>query len=226
MSSDGDGNVQVLSLASVIQQEQWIEFSATGARIIGSPTFEQWQGKLRDIHYIHEAIHYWIGDMLNFGERTYGEMYAQAIAETSYQLQTLMNDKWVTGRIATSRRHDALSFGHHAEVAALEPQAQDYWLQRAEAEHLTVHDLRAEIKAVRRSVLPAPEAAQIEVWADGEGVTLSALRAGDGSKRIEIVVEGAADGRKLPCDLHLVVTMAQARELALKIEAVTSKAGK
>jgi hypothetical protein len=199
------------------------EFTPTGLVVTGEPAYDVWQGVGRKLQYAQRCIHWWIGDWLAYGERRYGETYAQAVEATGYAEQTLANDKFVASRVPSSRRREHLEFGHHAEVAALEPQAQDYWLQRAEAEHLTVHDLRAEIKAVRRSVLPAPQPAQVDIWADGEGVTFYALKAGDGTKRIEIAVEDAADGKKEPVDLHLYLTQAQARELALKIEAVTDK---
>lgn len=196
-------------------------FTPTGLEVTGEPDFVTWQGVGRKLQYAQRCIHWWIGDWSNYGEAHFGETFAQAIADTGYSEQTVQNDKWISGRVPTSRRRESLDFGHHAEVAALEPAAQEFWLGKAEAEHLTVRELREEIKAVRRSVLPAPQPAQVDIWADGEGVTLYALKAGDGSKRVEVAVEGAADGKKEPVDLHLYLTREQARELALKIEAVT-----
>ncbi len=43
--------------------------------------------------------------------------------------------------IEFSRRRENLSFGHHANVAALEPPEQDYWLDNAEA------TVRAEVRS-------------------------------------------------------------------------------
>jgi hypothetical protein len=46
-----------------------------------------------------------------------------------------------------SRRRDTLSFGHHAEVAAIAEPEQDYWLRKAEKHHWPVKRLRREVRA-------------------------------------------------------------------------------
>jgi len=43
---------------------------------------------------------------------------------------SLRNNKWVADRVELSRRRDNLSFAHHAEVAKLEPDEQDYCIRR------------------------------------------------------------------------------------------------
>ena len=43
-----------------------------------------------------------------------------------------MNASWVAGQIETSRRREVLSWGHHAEVAALPPAQQEKLLNEAE----------------------------------------------------------------------------------------------
>ena len=47
-------------------------------------------------------------------------------------LITQRNAKWVSGRLEMSIRIDNLSFGHHRQVAPLEPDDQDDWLDRAQ----------------------------------------------------------------------------------------------
>jgi hypothetical protein len=73
---------------------------------------------------IGRACQWWIGDWLNYGERAYGEKYAQGMAATGYELQTLTNMAWVAARVEISRRREILSWSHHAEVAALESDEQ------------------------------------------------------------------------------------------------------
>jgi hypothetical protein len=45
-----------------------------------------------------------------------------------------------------SRRRDKLSFGHHAEVAALSDPEQNYWLRKAEEESWSRNRLRREVR--------------------------------------------------------------------------------
>ena len=48
---------------------------------------------------------------------------------------------------ASERRRDSLSFGHHAEVAALPEAEQDYWLRKAEQLGWPVKRLRSQVPA-------------------------------------------------------------------------------
>lgn len=91
------------------------------------------------------SVMWWIGDWLRFGERKYGQMYEQALEATDRSYKTLRNAAYVGNQIELSRRRDNLSWGHHAEVAALDPGQQDYWLDLAETEDLSVMKLRAAI---------------------------------------------------------------------------------
>ena len=120
----------------------------TGLVILDSITFDAWLqvgDKLRDIE---GAVHWWIGDWLNYGERRWGEMYAQALEETGYGYSTLRNDKWVANAVPVSARHDKLSFKHHHIVAALPPDEQTAMLDKAEAEELTTRQLREQVSGV------------------------------------------------------------------------------
>jgi hypothetical protein len=125
------------------------KFLPTGLVVNGNPTFEEWEqcGKL--LAHIQKRVHWWIGDWLNYGEHTYGEKYAQALDETGYSYSTLATDKWVTGKIETSRRRENLRFSHHREVASLPAPEQDKWLNKAEKENLGPKDLRREIRRER-----------------------------------------------------------------------------
>jgi len=124
-------------------------FLPTGLVVQGNPTFEEWEqcGKL--LAHIQKRVHWWIGDWLNYGERTYGEKYAQALDETGYSYSTLATDKWVTGKIESSRRRESLRFSHHREVAGLPTSEQERWLDRAEKENLGPKELRQEMRRER-----------------------------------------------------------------------------
>ena len=80
----------------------------------------------------HRAVHWWIGDWLLFAQRHDGDpRYEQALNDFGFEFSTLQNDRWVAERIEQDRRRPELSWGHHAEVAALEPDEQERWLDKA-----------------------------------------------------------------------------------------------
>lgn len=113
-----------------------------GLEVDGIPSFEDWMRCGDFIRNAQGAVHFWIGDWLNYGERVYGEVYAQAMDETHYKYQTLANDKWVSKSIPPSRRRETLTWSHHAEVADLMPEDQDILLTRAVEEKLDSKQFR------------------------------------------------------------------------------------
>lgn len=127
------------------------EFGSTGLVITGSPSYEDWERCGHGLGQIEGAIHWWLGDWARYGETRYGEKYAQAVDETGYAYGTLANDKYVSGRVEFSRRRDKLSFAHHQEVAALEPEDQAELLEWAEAEDASVHVLRRKVREYKRN---------------------------------------------------------------------------
>ena len=70
---------------------------------------------------------------------------------TGLDYQTLRNYLWVATHVALSRRRDALSFQHHAEVAALEAEEQDRWLSTAAGLKWSRNELRRQLRTDRRA---------------------------------------------------------------------------
>jgi hypothetical protein len=60
-----------------------------------------------------------LGDWLVYGQAAFSGRYRDALEQTSLDYQTLRSYAWVARRFPVSRRRDNLSFGHHAETAAL-----------------------------------------------------------------------------------------------------------
>lgn len=92
-----------------------------------------------------------LGDALRFGEEKFGERYADAIDATrAYMLAKGIamskNWKWVAGKIPPERRHLLLTFGHHELVAKLPAGEQSEFLDLAEAEAMTVAELRKKVR--------------------------------------------------------------------------------
>ena len=121
------------------------ELYKNGIKPVGNPTFEQRQEVGEFIKKSGQSVQFWLGDWLNYGEGRWGEKYSQALDETDYALGTLQNASWVANNISPSRRHEKLSFSHHQNVAHLEPEEQDKWLNKAEEEGWTVFEMRQAI---------------------------------------------------------------------------------
>lgn len=129
----------------------------TGLDIKGKPSFEEWERCGALLRRMEGAVNWWVGDWINFGETAYGEKYAQALEATGMEYGTLRNVAYVAANV--SRRRDSLPWSHHAEVAALPPEEQETWLEKASTESLTRADLRHRIKVARRD-----NGHEIECW--------------------------------------------------------------
>lgn len=106
------------------------------------PTFDEWKHILAFKLAMRDSCQWWIGDLLNFGERKYGEAYAQAIEITGNEYKTLANAASVCARFEFSRRRENLSYGHHEAVAYIDHRDGDRLLIQAERENWTRQDLR------------------------------------------------------------------------------------
>lgn len=96
-----------------------------------------------------------MGDWLVYGQERFPERYRRAVEETTLDYQTLRNYAWIARKFPPDRRRAELSMQHHAEVAALRPDEQDSWLERAQLHGWSRNELR---RRVRSAVNPEAEA--------------------------------------------------------------------
>jgi hypothetical protein len=127
-----------------------VSMTPTAWAASGDLSLLEWSQSGRRLGIIGRATGWWIGDWVSYGNARFGERYVRAARITGYDVQTLMNMVYVASRFDASRRRQNLSWSHHAEVAALDRDDQDYWLERAEAERLSVRCLREEVRRQRR----------------------------------------------------------------------------
>lgn len=121
----------------------------------------EWEDLGRKLGHLHRWTAWALGDWLNFGEALYGEeaydstegavsdRYDVAGRVTGLAASTLMNYASVCTRIARSRRRVELPFTVHEAVAALEPEEQNEWLQKAVDEGWNREDLRSAIREAK-----------------------------------------------------------------------------
>ncbi len=115
-----------------------------GLSPVGQPTRSDWLACGRFLQHAEGGVQFWIGDWLNYSERTWGvAQYAKAL-ETGLDYQTLRDYKWVAAAVDVSLRKDKLSFQHHKCVAGLPREVQASLLERAEAESWSVVELKRE----------------------------------------------------------------------------------
>jgi hypothetical protein len=134
-------------------------------------SFTEWTAVGCRLARVSSASAWALGDWLLFGQRSFGRRYRAALQATNLDYQTLRNYAWVAGRFDPSRRHDALSFQHHAEVAAMTEPEQELWLRRAELEHWSRNELRRRLsmqRAGRHDPAPSPLVMRFEVTPEAE----------------------------------------------------------
>lgn len=136
------------------EAETGLHVRRNGLSIPDGISFDSWREIGCRVALVVNCSAWWLGDWLVYGEREYSDRYAQAIADTSLGYQTLRNYAWVARRFPMSRRRDTLSFGHHAEVAALPDDEQDMWLARAEGSNWSRHQLRRGLRAAKLTCFP------------------------------------------------------------------------
>ena len=159
---DGKGRRNVATLASIGDQlitRRSASCAVNGAHRValtpvswtaaGDLQLAEWVQHGKRLGLVGRNAAWWIGDWLRYGNAKYGERYSRAATITGYDRQTLMNMVYVASRFDSSRRRGELSWSHHAEVAALPPEEQERWIDRAQAERLSVRDLRGLIRGER-----------------------------------------------------------------------------
>ncbi|WP_169811603.1 LmbU family transcriptional regulator [Nocardia shimofusensis] len=179
-----------------------VSVSAVAWEPVAAIKCEEWLRHGGRLGTIGRAAAWWIGDWVNYGNIKFGEKYSRAARITGYDVQSLMNMAYVASRFSIERRHERLSWSHHAEVAALDPDDQDRWLLHAEESKLSVRGLREELRAARRK----------EAAASGECVPQD-------TQSMEPVESVPAEAPVCPqCGFHLEDGVATAVEAARKTE--------
>ena len=121
-------------------------------------TFDEYQEIGRDLDMARQAIQFWIGDFILYGEEKFGERAYQAIGQaTGLDEDTLRQAAWVSSKVEPANRNPNLSFTHHRAVATLNPAEQKAILDQAEAnqwsEKLTIQAVR-QYKSITQGTPP------------------------------------------------------------------------
>ena len=104
-------------------------------------TFEAWEADGRRMVEQFNQLPWSLGEWIVEGEKRFGEKAYQGLPETTYTLSSLKIHAWVYERVG-ERRRDDLSWSHHRQVGALEPQKQARVLEIAANNGWTVARLK------------------------------------------------------------------------------------
>ncbi len=124
--------------------------SLTALSLPDDLSYDEWAsiGK-NQIQAMGRASMWWLGDYLAYGDRKFGQTWAQIADELGYAEQTVKNAKQVCENIPPEERFPDLFFAHHQEVAFLGPKGRQKWLQLALDNKWTKGELRDAIRESR-----------------------------------------------------------------------------
>jgi hypothetical protein len=123
-----------------------VKFGATYAQIAEGLTYEEWQDIALCAGVMNRASHFWIGDIILYGEANYGEKYAQVMDSLGVAYSTLANIVHVCKTIPPEQRREALSFTAHQEACCLPAEEREAMLAVAEAEGLSSKEIRERVR--------------------------------------------------------------------------------
>ena len=140
------------------------EATSTSLSLPESLTFEQWEEIGAELANRARKLNWWIGDWWAAGHHRYGER-ARLAARGLFgkEFKTLANIATVCRAFEPARRREHLSWSHHAEAAALSPNAADMLLDLAERDRLSKAQVRAAVTTIRGGPpsRTAPDAAAV-----------------------------------------------------------------
>lgn len=145
------GNHDLISLWESLRASGAI--SETELRLPPDITYEEYEALAAMFGRLKRTTSWLIGDLILYGDAVYGEKYTQAIELTGLAPSTLANYASVCKHIPPSRRRPGVSFSLHYEVAYLEPQDQERWLDMAVEGEWTKERLRQEIRGSKSDPL-------------------------------------------------------------------------
>lgn len=125
--------------------------NSTGLTAESNPTFEEWESLGKTLQFLESAIQWAIGDWINYGEKGYGEKYAQALSALDYDYAYLRQMAWVANTFELHDRSYNLPWTHYYALASfgaavINQEKRRFYLDLASRNNLSVAKLKARIQ--------------------------------------------------------------------------------
>ena len=126
-----------------------IKLTDTSLTLPDEMGYEDWLAYGRRLDRMSRAVMWWLGDWWAFGQHHYGAR-VKAVEFLPWSFQTCVNAGNVARKIETNRRRLLVPWNHHAEVAALDVDDQEHFLDEWERDVPKHAAARAEVNALKR----------------------------------------------------------------------------
>jgi len=135
----------------IVPTDRGITLTSTGAIIDPNIGQDEWTANLQAILRFSKALPWVIGDLLNFGEQKWGEMYAQAIELTGLSYERLAQYKSVAHRVPYAERKEDVPWEVYRRTASLEPPQREEIVQGyIEGDLENTEEVREAVREIRQ----------------------------------------------------------------------------
>ncbi len=124
-------------------------FSNCAGTVTGRPTDKEWEAIFRWSIWIARHHPFWIGDLIDAGERVMGDRIYALVPDDPHAVDLVSRHVGVCRRVKKADRNRHLWFTHHREVASLSPENQRRMLKAAEEAVMGSGELRKLIRSGR-----------------------------------------------------------------------------
>jgi N6-adenosine-specific RNA methylase IME4 len=136
-------------MSELAKIESYCELNKTNLTFRRDVSKDEWMSVFHALKQVEGCVQFWIGDCLAYRQRKWG-MYEDIAEETGYDTETLRQYKRIAESVESGTRVPDLGYAHHREVASLPPDKQEFFLNKAVDENLSVRELKAEIRKTRK----------------------------------------------------------------------------
>lgn len=129
--------------------DQYVEWTPLGARFLTETPMplESYGWLCASVGRAQVALRWFIGDLLAYGERQYGETYAQYVEAFGFAYHTLQQYRRVAAAIPLEERREELRWTAYQITAHLEPEMRDALLDAyLDGEIGSTEELRDEVR--------------------------------------------------------------------------------
>lgn len=141
-----------------------IHLTADGVTFHGKPEFGDWSAALNAADYLEQRSPFWKARLFEYAytRPDWEHLIDQVIDAERYTKRTVDQMRYVARNVRPEEEVPGLSFSHHEAVAALPSGDKRHLLTKAKRDHLSVAELKTEVRRVRSVKLLKGQASELE----------------------------------------------------------------